>query len=67
MDLNNSVYGFHPTYTLADKGAKYQSNLNEIDKSERKSVGDKSKIEWPPEEEKTNNGKFLITKLLNLI
>lgn len=41
-------------------GAKYQSNLNEIDKSERKSVGDKSKIEWPPEEEKSNNGKFFI-------
>lgn len=47
-------------------GAKYQSNLNEIDKSERKSVGDKSKIEWPPEEEKTSDGKiFLLSFLMN--
>lgn len=46
-------------------GAKYQSNLNEIDKSERKSVGDKSKIEWPPEEEKSNNGKIFFCKSLS--
>ncbi|KAF7274528.1 hypothetical protein GWI33_012820, partial [Rhynchophorus ferrugineus] len=37
-DLNNSVYGHPSSLTIhQDKGAKYQSNLNEIDKSEQKS------------------------------
>ncbi|XP_026465262.1 protein CEPU-1-like [Ctenocephalides felis] len=39
---NNSVYG-HPSslinVNLQDKGSKYQSNLNEIDRSERKGSG----------------------------
>ncbi|XP_025831958.1 neurotrimin-like isoform X2 [Agrilus planipennis] len=39
-DFNNSVYGNNPsslTVHFPDKGSKYQSNLNEIDKSEQKS------------------------------
>ncbi|CAG9816830.1 unnamed protein product [Phaedon cochleariae] len=41
-DLNNSVYGNPSSLTihLADKGSRYQSNLNEIDKSEQKSSSD---------------------------
>ncbi|XP_057672380.1 lachesin-like isoform X1 [Diorhabda carinulata] len=42
-NLNNSVYGnppFQSVHHVADKGSKYQSNLNEIDKSEQKSSGD---------------------------
>ncbi|CAG9759249.1 unnamed protein product [Ceutorhynchus assimilis] len=40
-DLNNSIYGNPSSLTIhLDKGAKYQSNLNEIDKSEQKSGTD---------------------------
>lgn len=28
LDLNNSVYGFHPTYTLADKGIYFSVKLS---------------------------------------
>ncbi|GJQ66794.1 hypothetical protein Trydic_g18563 [Trypoxylus dichotomus] len=51
-DFNNSVYGNPSSLTihLADKGSKYQSNLNEIDKFEQKSasnVDSKGVYEWP--------------------
>ncbi|KAF5299032.1 hypothetical protein FQR65_LT09495, partial [Abscondita terminalis] len=52
-DFNNSVYGNPSSLTVhfSDKGSKYQSNLNEIDKSEQKSgseVDSKGAIyEWP--------------------
>ncbi|XP_055296835.1 lachesin-like [Sitodiplosis mosellana] len=41
------------TIQFTDKGLKYQSNLNEIDKSEQKSQGDSSSkvFEWPSKDE----------------
>ncbi|XP_031336375.1 lachesin-like [Photinus pyralis] len=56
-DFNNSVYGNPSSLTVhfSDKGSKYQSNLNEIDKSEQKSgseIDSKGAIyEWPSSEE----------------
>ncbi|XP_017778664.1 PREDICTED: lachesin-like isoform X2 [Nicrophorus vespilloides] len=52
-DLNNSVYGNQTSLNmhLADKGSKYQSNLNEIDKSEQKSSSENDSkgviYDWP--------------------
>nr|CAD7394960.1 unnamed protein product [Timema cristinae] len=52
-ELNNSVYSNPSSLSghLQDKGSKYQSNLNEIDKSEQKSsvdsLGKGIHYEWP--------------------
>ncbi|XP_066996082.1 neurotrimin [Anabrus simplex] len=52
-EMNNSVYGNPSSLSghLSEKGAKYQSNLNEIDKSEQKSSPDATgkgvHYEWP--------------------
>ncbi|GLV43068.1 Dpr-interacting protein zeta [Carabus blaptoides fortunei] len=61
--LNNSVYGNPSSLTvhLTDKGSKYQSNLNEIDKSEQKlnsdtdSKGGSIGYEYPSVESRAAN------------
>lgn len=50
----------HKITNLSVSGMKYQSNLNEIDKSEHKSQADgSSKVyEWPSKEESHTNSKW---------
>lgn len=46
-------------------GMKYQSNLNEIDKSEQKSQADTSSkvFEWPPKDDAQTDSKFQLLAL----
>ncbi|KAJ9577404.1 hypothetical protein L9F63_006027, partial [Diploptera punctata] len=52
-EMNNSVYGNPSSLSghLSEKGSKYLSNINEIDKSEQKSSPDATgkgiHYEWP--------------------
>ncbi|KAF2884412.1 hypothetical protein ILUMI_21791 [Ignelater luminosus] len=64
-DFNNSVYGNPSSLTvhLSDKGSKYQSNLNEIDKSEQKSGSESDSkgaiYEWPSSDDSSlGNSKY---------
>lgn len=47
-------------------GLKYQSNLNEIDKSEQKSQVDSSSkvFEWPPKDESHADSKFIAVNFI---
>nr|CAD7569061.1 unnamed protein product [Timema californicum] len=64
-ELNNSVYSNPSSLSghLQDKGSKYQSNLNEIDKSEQKSsvdsLGKGIHYEWPQGDSGCNMRKFV--------
>uniref|UniRef100_A0A7G3ANI1 Putative lachesin-like protein n=1 Tax=Lutzomyia longipalpis TaxID=7200 RepID=A0A7G3ANI1_LUTLO len=69
-NVNISLYGQSTTFTshLADKNSRYQSNLNEIDKSEQKSSEEGTKgFDFLPEDDKTSgctktySGIFLLT------
>lgn len=51
---------FSLSFSLARTGLKYQSNLNEIDKSEQKSQVDSSSkvFEWPSKDEEHADSKY---------
>ncbi|XP_037910647.1 lachesin-like [Hermetia illucens] len=62
MVFNTPIYGQSATNSvvLFEKGTKYQSNLNEIDKSEQKSSSEGAKgYDWSPQDDRSRGHRTL--------